>query len=40
MTSEELLTHFTELNEMPADEVFKLFETECYPAEEDEWWLN
>ena len=36
MTSEELLTHFPELNEMPADEVFKIFETECYPAEEGE----
>ena len=36
MTPEELLTLFPELNEMPADEVFKIFETECYPAEEGE----
>ena len=36
MTSEELLTYFPELNEMPADEVFKIFEAECYPAEEGE----
>ena len=36
MTSKELLTLFPELNEMSADEVFKIFETECYPTEDGE----
>ena len=36
MTPEELLTLFPELNEMSADEVFKIFETEYYPAEDGE----
>lgn len=36
MTPEEMLYLFPEMNEMPADEVFKIMETECCPAEEGE----